>query len=404
MPIITQADVSGLVLAAGKYTLNESVTVTQPFSADPDTIFDGAGHGITINSDEWPGLFSVPVTVMNLTVSGNPFVTYNTGLLFAYNTSGIAYNCTNNCIVSAGGGGIFGTSNGLAISCHNTGSISLSGGGIFGSNSSGTAVGCTNSGEFGNSGGIFGINSSGAAINCSNSGTSNGNSGGGIFGNSSTGTATNCFNSAVINSLAGGIFGVFSSGTARNCYNSGSFDYSTGSMAGGFFGRNSSGSVVNCFNLIGTDISGFGVFDEHGNGAVLDISNSGFGSGSWDSANQYLTGVSGEVWVTATPYTLSPFRTSVEGLLALFVAAPHAVVSLPRTMGIPDSEIAFATALTAKTDQSKYGALSQLAINSPFTYIPSNAAILYQDRNLDISGNLNIIVPSVGDMDSGIPR
>jgi hypothetical protein len=175
-------------------------------------------------------------------------------------------------------------------------------------------------------------------------------------------------------------------------------------MSGGFFGRNSSGSVVNCFNLLGTDISGFGVFDEHGNGAVLDISNSGFGSGSWDSANQYLTGVSGEVWVTATPYTLSPFRTSVEGLLALFVAKPNAVVSLPRSMGIPDSEIAFATALTAKTDQSKYGALSQLAINSPFTYTPTNAAILYQDRNLDLSGNLNIIVPSEGDMDSGIPQ
>ena len=405
MPIITQADVSGLVLAAGKYTLNESVTVTQPFSADPGTIFDGAGYTITVDAADWPGLFSAPVTVMNLTVSGTPTVADNAGLFFATNTSGIACNCTNTCPISGGGGGIFGTSNGLAFSCNNTGSISLSGGGIFGRDSAGTAVGCTNSGEFGNSGGIFGAASSGAAINCSNSGTSNGNSSGGIFGSSSTGTATNCFNSAVINSLAGGIFGAASSGTARNCYNSGSFDYVV-DLAGGIFGRNSSGSVVNCFNLTGTDISGFGAFDANANGAVLDISNSGFGSGTWDSANQYLTGVSGEVWVTATPYTLSTFRTSVEGLLALFVAAPHAVVSLPRTMGIPDSEIAFATALTAKTDQSKYGALSQIALHSPFTYIPSNAAILYQDRNLDLSGNLNIIVPSYGiDVISiGIPR
>jgi hypothetical protein len=50
MSIITQADVSGLVLAAGKYMLSENVTVTQPFSADPGTIFDGAGYTITVDA------------------------------------------------------------------------------------------------------------------------------------------------------------------------------------------------------------------------------------------------------------------------------------------------------------------------------------------------------------------
>jgi hypothetical protein len=413
MPIITQADVSGLVLAAGKYTLNESVTGTQPFSADPDTIFDGAGYTITVDAADWPGLFSAPVTVMNLTVSGTPSVANSAGLFFATNTSGIAYNCTNTCSVSTGGGGIFGTSNGVAISCQNTGSIALAGGGIFGRESAGTAVGCTNSGQMGNAGGIFGAASSGAAINCSNSGTFVGGGAGGIFGGHSTGMARNCFNTAPLFSNCGGIFGSNSTGTATNCYNSGGFGHLV-ELAGGIFGWESAGTANHCYNVgnisdnvnshIGVTNATFGPTQI--TGEITSISSGGSTEWSDVSANQYLANMA-TVWVTVTPNTpfiLSPFHTSIEGLLALFVAKPNAVVSLPRSMGIPDSELAFATALTAKNDSSKYGNLSQIALHSPFTYIPSNAAILYQDRNLDLSGNLNIIVPSEGDMDSGIPR
>ena len=416
MPIITQADVSGLVLAAGKYTLGENVTVTQPFSADPGTIFDGSGHTITVNSAYWSGLFSAPVTVMNLTISGTPTVANNAGLFFATDISGIAYNCTNTCSVSSHGGGIFGdNSTGVAISCHNTGSIALNGGGIFGSSSGLTAraVGCTNSGELGCAGGIFGMNSSGTAINCSNSGVFNSGGAGGIFGAVSTGTAINCFNSAPLFSNCGGTFGSNSTGTATNCYNSGGFSNGV-TLAGGIFGWESTGDANHCYsvgNISDSANSHTGaITSNNGSSVTVEITSStSGGSTEWSdaSANLYLTGANGTVWGMVTPNTpfiLSPFRTSIEGLLALFVAAPHAVVSLPRTMGIPDSEIAFATALTAKTDQSKYGNLSQIALHSPFTYIPSKAAILYQDRNLDISGNLNIIVPSAGDADSGIPR
>jgi hypothetical protein len=415
---ITQADVSGLVLAAGKYTLSENVTVTQPFSADPDTIFDGAGYTITVDAADWPGLFSAPVTVMNLTVSGTPTVANNAGLFFATDISGIAYNCTNTCSVSSHGGGIFGdNSTGVAISCHNTGTIALNGGGIFGSSSGLTAraVGCTNSGELGSAGGIFGINSSGTAINCSNSGVFNGGGAGGIFGAVSTGTAINCFNSAPLFSNCGGTFGSNSTGTATNCYNSGGFSNGV-TLAGGIFGWESTGTANHCYNVGNISDSANShtgaITSNNGSSVTVEITSStSGGSTEWSdaSANLYLTGANGTVWGMVTPNTpfiLSPFRTSVEGLLALFMAAPRAVVSLPRTMGIPDSEIAFATALDAKNDSSKYGNLSQIALHSPFTYIPSNAAILYQDRNLDLSGNLNIIVPSDGNsgVNMGIPQ
>jgi hypothetical protein len=386
---ITQADVSGqVVLSEGKYTLDEDITVTQPFTAVPGTIFDGSGHTITIDITitEWPGLFSAPVTVMNLTVMGAASIADDAGVFFATDISGIAYNCVNNCTIRSSGGGIFGkNSAGLAISCQNTGFINNWGGGIFGQNSAGTAVGCINSSNYYNSGGIFGISSSGAAINCSNSGSCDTNGGGGIFGSSSTGTATNCFNSATLNSLCGGIFGAESIGTATNCYNSGGF---SGTLAGGIFGSNSTGHAVHCFHVGGaTDNDPFSATDD---GSVLDISNSG--SGTWDAANQYLLGVNGEVWVTPG-YTLSPFRTNIESLSALFPAAPHDVITLPKTMGFPDSEIAFATALS--NDSSKYGNLSQLN-TSTFTYTPTEATILYQDRGLNLSGPLNIVVPSGG--------
>ena len=412
--IITQAVVDdGFMLAAGKYTLGENVTVTQPFSADPGTIFDGSGHTITVDVDGWSGLFSAPVTVMNLTLTSsyNLFDTSNTGgtppgwFFNGNDEGGVAYNCTNTCPISAGGGGIFGAnSTGVAISCQNTGSIALAGGGIFGRDSAGTAVGCTNSGQLGNAGGIFGAASSGTAINCSNSGTFGGGGAGGIFNGNSTGMARNCFNTAPLFSNCGGIFGSNSTGTAANCYNSGDFGYLV-ELAGGIFGWESAGTAIHCYNV--GDISGnvnshIGVTNAtfgptQITGEITSISSGGSTEWSDVSAHQYLADMA-TVWVTVTPNTpfiLSPFYTSIEGLLALFVAKPNAVVSLPRSMGIPDSEIAFATALTARNDSSKYGALSQLTAFM-FTYTPTNATILYQDRNLGLSGPLNIIVPSYG--------
>jgi len=449
--IITQADVSGIVLLTGKYTLGENITVTKPISAANGTIFDGSGHTLTIISDAWLGLFFSCVTVMNLDVSGTPSVAEFAGLLFATDVSGIAYNCVNRCPTGFYGGGIFGGySSGLAISCHNSGNMPNAGGGgggIFGAHSSGTAVGCTNSGNVTHSsGGIFGISlsSSVTAINCSNSGTFIPGSFrvnmGGIFAPGSSGTAINCFNTASLLSDCGGIFGQRCSGTATNCYNTGSF---SGELAGGIFGWDSSGTAHHCYNVghnsnNSNSITGATAFHHVNNipSVTAQITSSASGSTtSWSDvgANLFLLGVSGEVWVpsatqtganqsltgavlvpsatqtganqyltdgsgnplsvlfTGTPYTLSPFHTSIKGLLALFEGLPQPI-PLAKSMDISDSEIAFATVMNAQNDTTKYGALSQLTTYT-FTYTPANAAIFYKHRNLDLSGNLNIIVP-----------
>ena len=178
-------DASTALVDGTTYTVTEDLTMTTPFSFARFGIgitVEGSGHTITV-PDQWPGLFSRPVTVSNL------------GILSSGSTQDYA--------------GWFFQSHGVgtATNCYSTGTIGTSGGGIFGNQASGSATNCYSTGAIGNgAGGIFGAYSqSPEATNCYSTGDI-GENGGGIFGNTSPGSATNCYSTGTIGTNAGGIF------------------------------------------------------------------------------------------------------------------------------------------------------------------------------------------------------
>jgi hypothetical protein len=351
------------------YVLAADITSETPFTfsgSGVGIVVDGSGHTICISGTEWPGLFSAPVTVLNLTLTtdSSSSLAAEAGWFFATTVGGVAYRCTNNGPIlndNCNNGGIFGSySAGTALHCTNTGAIGVSNGGIFAGNSSGKAIGCVNSGAVGQTaGGIFARTSGGTAINCSNTGPL-GVQAGAIYGYSCTqGSAINCSNTGPTTEIdTAGIVSYSSSGTVTNCYSS------TSSIAYGVGPGSNSGVVVNnCYSVV-SDAAYYGLNDSTTSG----------GSDLWSdaSANLFLTGV-GTIWTTAsdTPYALSPTYTAVLAMLYYKYTANPAIniVAAAVEMGLSSA----AAAMIAKTINPVGAAISEAIAANPASPGPAVA-------------------------------
>lgn len=283
-------------------TIDADITVSDAlhFMTLTDSYINIEGNGFTItisNVSGYPGLFKVPIdgSLTNITISN---------LTIAVDNSTLVY----------GGGWITQTnfSNAVIDNCSSNGDISLYSGGIVGRY--GTDITVKNSFATGAidafSGGIVGANSTDVTIENSYSTGSLGNQAGGIVGKTAIRTTVeNAYSTGSHTvSRSGGIFGRDATDcSAINCYALAPYLSTTTGAIYGFNAVNS--SVENCYLPSATSTSeALGT-----NGGSNTITNSGFGSGTWNDsgADSYLLGTDGSIWEdidlgsSTVPYVLS---------------------------------------------------------------------------------------------------